>query len=126
MRKLIWAKQKLVDACSNGWSLLHDLEAVQKARIPAPEQRQLLQHQVSELPSGPVLTTFHGTPLNQRPPDVHLHHGIMDKSPPSLFGRNQVSVKTRDEEGNQSGSRGAVLALVTCEEGLMAIRPLLQ
>ena len=122
----MWAKQKLLDAFSNGCSLLHDLEAVQKARMLIPELRHLLQHQVGELPTGPVVTTFLGTPLNQRPPGVHLQHGIIDKAPPSLFGRNQASVKTRDDEGNQSGSRGAVLALVTCEEGLMAIRPLLQ
>jgi hypothetical protein len=125
------AEQKNLDACSIGWSLAHDLDALQKAWIPKLEVRHQLQHPLGEGARVSVVSV-HGMPLHQRPNGVHVLHGISNNSLPLSSGRNRIcgrnneSVKTQGYEGRQSGTRGAVLALVTCEEGLMTTSPLLQ
>ena len=132
MRKRKSAEQEILDACSKGWSLAHDLDLPQKAWVPRIEVRHQLQHPLGEGARVSVMATFHGFPLHQRPSGVNLLHGISNNSLPLSSGRNRIcgrnneSVKTQGYEGRQSGTRGAVLALVTCEEGLMATRPLLQ
>ena len=117
--------QKLQDAFSIWWPLAHDPDALQKGWMHTVEARQQRHHHLGEVRRLVVLRGI-STPQRRRPDGVDVLHGIMNNNVPNNFGRNRVSVKAKAGKGNQRGQSRAVVALVTCEEGLMTTRPLLQ
>ena len=125
MRKIISAEQKLLDAFSIGWSLAHDLDALQNGWLRTLEARQQRHHHHGEVTRLVVLRAM-WTPQHQRPDGVDVLHGSLNNSLPNIVGRNRGSVKAKAGKGNQRGQSRAVVAMVTCEEGLMTTRPRLQ
>jgi len=125
-------KQKSLDASLKGWSLGYEPYLVHDAVMPVLEVRHQRQHRKDKQVAVAVLVAAaaipEGFPLHQRSNGVQGPPGISNSLQQRiLIGRNRLSVAKREEDlCHQSGKCGAVLALITCEEGLMTTRPLLQ